>query len=83
MELVNGTSEQKALLGRLGCDAPVNLVKYMTQLFNKVNAGQKIDYITLNGDIVGHKVAATVPVDPSNPTQAEAEAVAKHYAVLR
>ena len=70
-------------MGRLGCDAPVSLVRYMTHLFNQVNAGQKIDYITLNGDIVGHKISADIPADPGNPSQAEAEAVSKHYQVLK
>jgi len=28
----------------------------MLQLFNKVNSGQEIDFITLNGDIVGHGI---------------------------
>ena len=81
--LISGTSEQKAILGRVGCDAPVSLVKYMTHLFNQVNAGKRIDYITLNGDIVSHKVATDYPNDPSNPTKSELAAIAKHYSILK
>ena len=55
----------------------------MTHLFNQVNAGKQIDYITLNGDIVGHKVATDPPQDPAHPTQAELETIAKHYSFLK
>lgn len=55
----------------------------MTHLFNQVNANKKIDYITLNGDIVAHKVATDPPVDPANPTQAERDMIAKHYSFLK
>lgn len=42
----------------MGCDPPKELVDYMLQLFNKVNSGVKIDMITINGDLVGHKISA-------------------------
>jgi len=47
---------QIAMLGRLGCDGPSELTDYMLKLFNQVNSGQHIDFITLNGDIVGHQI---------------------------
>jgi len=48
---------QIAMLGRLGCDGPSELTEYMLKLFNQVNSGQHIDFITLNGDIVGHQIS--------------------------
>lgn len=76
------TVDQLALLGRLHCDAPLVLVKHMTELFNKVNAGEDIPYIFINGDLIGHKVASPLPLDPDNPTSAEIALTKKHYALL-
>ena len=50
-------ADQIALLGRLGCDAPPQLLQYILKLFNQVNAGVYITAITLNGDMVAHSVA--------------------------
>ena len=44
-------------MGRLGCDPPPQLLDYMLNLFNRVNAGKHIDFITLDGDMVGHHIA--------------------------
>ena len=54
---------------------------YMVKLFNQVNAGEKIDYIFLNGDILAHGVSGDLPADPQNPTAAELAQNEKHYAV--
>jgi hypothetical protein len=41
----------------LGCDAPKNLLDYIMLLFEKKAQQEPIDYILLNGDLVGHKIA--------------------------
>ena len=51
------SSDPKALLGRLGCDAPEALIKYMLELFLKQEAGEEVDAILLTGDMVGHGIA--------------------------
>jgi hypothetical protein len=51
------SSDPKALLGRLGCDAPEALIKYMLELFLKQEAGEVVDVILLTGDMVGHGIA--------------------------
>lgn len=50
-------AEPVAPLGRIGCDAPPLLVDYMLQLFEKVNAGEPVDYVILNGDLIAHGIA--------------------------
>ena len=55
----------------------------MVKLFNQVNAGQKVDYIFLNGDILAHQVSGDLPVIPKSPTAEELAQDAKHYAVNR
>ena len=53
------TPDPVALLGRLGCDAPQELVDYMLSLFVKNNGDT--DFITLNGDLIAHGLADDVP----------------------
>ena len=55
----------------------------MVKLFNQLNAGHQIDYITLNGDLLAHGVSGDLPADPKNPTAAEMAQNRKHYAVAR
>ena len=80
---LKATGNQRALLGRLGCDAPVSLVRYMLTLFNRINSGEKVDYITLDGDLVAHGIASNTPVDPLNPTMKETASIAQHYSYLK
>ena len=49
--------DKKALLGRLGCDAPQALVEYMFSLFNQATLTEPADYIILNGDLIAHGIA--------------------------
>jgi len=42
---------------------------------------KKIDYITLNGDLLAHKISGDIPINPSAPTVEELVSDAKHYAV--
>lgn len=44
-------------MGRLGCDPPLILVEYMLQLFNNVTADEPVDYIIVNGDLIGHGIS--------------------------
>ena len=55
--LLNLKKLEIALLGRLGCDPPKELLDYMLKLFNQVNSDKHIDVITLNGDLIGHHIA--------------------------
>jgi predicted MPP superfamily phosphohydrolase len=52
------STDQVALLGRLGCDAPPRLVQYIFELFNKINAKEPVDYIIITGDLIAHDVSA-------------------------
>ena len=51
--------DQKALLGRLGCDAPQALIEYIIMLFNELTYDEfyTCDYIIINGDLIAHGIA--------------------------
>ena len=53
----SGNPDQIALLGRLGCDASPQLVKYIAKLFVKINKKEPVDYILLTGDLIAHKLS--------------------------
>lgn len=63
-----------APLGRLGCDASVELTEYMMDLFTLENQNG-VDYILLNGDLVGHKIAQ----DPGDDNQQMYELLKKTH----
>ena len=50
-------AEQKALLGRIECDSPKALVEYIMTLFNQVTSDEPVNFIILNGDLIGHGIA--------------------------
>ena len=51
--------DQKALLGRLGCDTPQALIEYIIMLFNELTYDEfyTCDYIIINGDLIAHGIA--------------------------
>ena len=48
-----------ALIGRLGCDAPPELLEYMLDVFEQATADDPLDVIFLNGDLGAHGIAAS------------------------
>jgi len=50
-------AEISAPIGRQFCDCGPTLVKYMFDLFLQRTENEPVDYIFLNGDLVGHKIA--------------------------
>ena len=65
-KFVELTSSDNAPLARLGCDATHTLVDYVLQTLKKLDSD--VDFITLNGDLIGHGIGNNDPT-VSSPDQ--------------
>lgn len=58
---ISKTAGPNAPLGRLGCDAPPELIEALMQTFK--NKEGTPDFFTLNGDVIGHGISIKDPTE--------------------
>ena len=79
--VVNGgtLTDEKAPMGRYGCDVPLVLIETMFEEFNRSHGKQ--DVIILTGDFNAHHTAMSYPYDPATEPETYSLLLAQHAAV--
>ena len=76
--VVNGgtLTDEKAPMGRYGCDVPIVLIETMFEEFNRSHGKQ--DVIILTGDFNAHHTAMSYPYDPATDPETYSLLLAQH-----